>query len=137
MPKKRVPGSEGPDVLQHIADQVGVTLQRHGLLADAAHSIGAEVAESVRQTFAGELLYMPKGRFQMVEKKYRELWAAFNGTNVKELAHRFDMTEQHVYRVIKLMSRDQTARHQGALFAGGESSVAQASKRGSSGVSAA
>ncbi len=74
---------------------------------ESARLLADEVVTRFCQDFGGTFLYLPKGRVFHTSRLYREIYEAFTGNNVGELAERFDLSVIHVYRVIaKERARD-------------------------------
>lgn len=112
-----------PELLADIAQQVNVRLA--SLLKDPksidpekAQQIGWEVAEHVRGHFAGELIYIPKGRQFEASQLHQAIWDKFNGHNIPELVNEFKMAEQSIYRIIKFMRARNVRRNQLSLIEG-------------------
>jgi Mor family transcriptional regulator len=73
------------------------------------------VREAVLQ-FRGQGLYVPVDYSPGVPQQYLDIWESFNGRNHDELATRFGVSVQHVYRVVKVMGEIERDRRQGRLF---------------------
>ena len=105
-----------PELLLDIAQQVEVKLINKKLDAEDAKRIGWEIAEHVRGHFAGELIYIPKGRQFEANQLHQAIWEKFNGNNVAELVAEFKMAEPSIYRVLRFMRAQQTKRNQMSLL---------------------
>ncbi|ABE45671.1 Mor transcription activator family protein [Polaromonas sp. JS666] len=110
-----------PELLSDIAQQVKVRLstlvnEKQALDVERAKQIGWEVAEHVRAHFAGELIYIPKGRQFEASQLHQAIWDKFNGHNIPELVGEFKMAEQSIYRVIKFMRARNVRRNQLSLI---------------------
>jgi Mor family transcriptional regulator len=103
-----------PTVLADLADHVTRQLQDAGIDRDRATAIGASAAEHVREVHGGQLVYFPKGAGFSARKRWDEIWAAFDGRNHAELAYRFGMGVQGIYRVLAIKREE--ARQQPGLF---------------------
>lgn len=96
-------------LLDEIATHISAALKKDGIAAARALEIGTEAVARLDDTFAGTMLYWPKGRSEKATDRHEEIARAFNGTNVAELAARFNMTEPSIYRVLK-QARDARRR---------------------------
>lgn len=84
-----------------------------GVEPDVAGLLGDEVATRFSAEFGGGMLYLPKGRVFHTSRLYRQIWEAFTGNNQAELARRFGVSLQHVYRVVaRERERDRLGRQQ-------------------------
>lgn len=91
-----------PELLRELADEVGRKLVEVGIEAPRAAAIGQTVAEHVRETYGGQVIYIPKGAALAVQRRRDEIYAAYDGTNINDLAHRFGMSAKQVYQNIAL-----------------------------------
>lgn len=107
-----------PELLSDVAQQVEAKLAAQGQPPEDAKRIGWEVAEHVRSHFAGELIYIPKGRAFEASQLHQQIWDEFNGHNVPELVTKFKMAEQSIYRVLKFMRARSVKRNQLSLLEG-------------------
>ncbi len=105
-----------PELLSDVAEQVAVKLTALQLPAEDARRIGWEVAEYMRGHFAGELIYIPKGRTFEASQLHQQIWDRFNGNNVPELVAEFKMAEQSIYRILKFMRARSVKRNQMSLI---------------------
>ena len=107
-----------PELLSDVAQQVEAKLTALQMNAEDAKRIGWEIAEHVRGHFAGELIYIPKGRTFEASQLHQQIWDEFNGHNVPELVSKFKMAEQSIYRVLKFMRARSVKRNQMSLLEG-------------------
>jgi len=110
-----------PELLSDIAQQVDARLvllakTQLVLTEEDAKRIGWEVAEHVRSHFAGELIYIPKGRAFEARQLHQQIWDEFNGHNVPELVSKFKLAEQSIYRVLKFMRARSVKKNQLSLL---------------------
>lgn len=104
----------GTELLADLADRITKALQQ--VVPDTARPIAESIALEMAADWGGQLINFPKGKFVLLSKRDREIYAAFTGNNIKDLVRVFGVSEQHVYRIIKAMrARDLTDRH-GDLF---------------------
>lgn len=96
---------EMPELLAFIADCTAHTLREciH-IDADAAGHVGHEVALQVAEKMAKQLVYIPSAENFLKHGRDEEIWDAFNGTNHNELARRYGISVQWIYRIIKKMN---------------------------------
>jgi len=100
-----------PELLEELAQLVGRLVAEAGIEAESARSIGESVAESVRQHYGGQHIYIAKGRFLESSQLMETIWAEFTGDNHAQLAMRYGKTVRHMYRLLAEMA----ARHQAAM----------------------
>ena len=108
----------GTELLADLADRITKAL--HQVVPDLARQIAEAIALEMAADWGGQLIYFPKGKFVLLSKRDREIYAAFTGNNIKDLVRMFNVSEQHIYRIIKVMrTRDLADRH-GDLFTGSD-----------------
>lgn len=60
-------------------------------------------------------IYIAKGLTAQLSARDREMCARFRGTNYRELAHDFDLTEMRVRQIVDTWQREQFEKRQGRL----------------------
>ncbi len=106
----------GTELLSDLANRITQLLQEH-IGEDRAADIGQAVAEDMAQHWGGQLVYFPKGKFLILSKRDRHIYAEFNGRNHADLARKYDVSVQHIYRIIKIMTRRDLDERHDDLFA--------------------
>lgn len=105
-------------LLEHVvASGRKLLVERLAIDGDLATEIAREWAHELAREFGGQLVYFPKDLAFQLTARDRQLWEAFNGTNHDELARRFGLSLQQVYKIVDLVRREELARRQGRLFA--------------------
>lgn len=108
-----------PELLADLSARATELLRAEGLPDDQAKAVAFKLAESVRQHWGGQLIYVPIGTDFEITQRDVAMWEKFDGRNHEALAREFGMSLQHVYRVVKKMGRLARARDQRDLFASG------------------
>ncbi len=109
-------GPEYPELLTDLALQLRQSLINRGRTAEEADEIARHATEHVRRHWGGQIVYIPKGDRYEAKAQWREIWAKFTGNNVPQLAAEYDLTEIHVYYIIRQMRAEEQARLQPSLF---------------------
>lgn len=101
-----------PEILRQLYDVLKHELAQSG--------VGDEVAirqlSNICNTFGGMQFYLPRGRQLEGEIKSIHIWQDFNGDNVAELSRKYDVSMQHIYRVIAKMRNREVKKRQHDLF---------------------
>jgi Mor family transcriptional regulator len=105
----------GTELLNDLADRISQAIGHH-LDAEHAAQIGESIACAMAEHWGGQLIYFPKGKFLFLSKRDRQIYAEFTGHNHKELARRHNVSEQHIYRIVKAMLRQDLDDRHGDLF---------------------
>ncbi len=88
-------------VESHISTQIRAELVKNGLPASRmetlASGIGKHIAETLRYTWGGQLVYFPVDRSRRDAQVYEE----FTGDNHAELARTYHVCVQTIYKIIK------------------------------------
>ena len=66
--------------------------------------------------WGGGLLYICKGQHYEISLRDQEIFRRFNGENHDWLAQEYDLTLQHVYRIVKRVGAAERAKRQSSLF---------------------
>ena len=113
----------GTELLADLAERIATHLIDQHVPEVGARQIGDEIAIEMAAYWGGQLIYFPKGKFVLLSKRDRLIYFEFTGRNQKDLARKFDVSEQHIYRIIKAMRRSDLADRHGDLFAPADSSI--------------
>jgi Mor family transcriptional regulator len=73
------------------------------------------LARRMCQHWGGLILYFPKGDYFLRRERDLKIFNEFTGSNVPELAQKYDTSVQHIYRIIEWMRADEMARRQPEL----------------------
>jgi Mor family transcriptional regulator len=97
------------DTLQEIYQIVLASLQQQGIEQAEAVIIATNVIEAMQNQLAGNQVYIPCKKVDVIEKRNALLIASFNGHNHDELSRLFRITKSYVYEIVKkAYSRKQT-----------------------------
>jgi Mor family transcriptional regulator len=103
------------EVLVDLQAHVAYVLTSKLSLPDAhAKEIGKEVATLVLRTWSGTTVYFPRGL--VLDETHWKIYQEFDGTNLQELAIKYQLTERWVRLIIGSMKRIDMSRRQCDLF---------------------
>jgi Mor family transcriptional regulator len=109
--------SKGPELLVDLADQCAVALKEiAGLDVDAAAQVGREIADRMAAHWGGQNIYFPMGLSYKLSQRDRQIFDEFNGVNHSDLARKYRVSLQWVYKIVKTVRRAEIARRQSDLF---------------------
>lgn len=108
--KKRI-----PELLVDLAECAEYALIEGGVAEDEAQELSWELAQEIGARWGGQLLYVPKGYRLELAKRDVKLYLEFTGNNHAQLARKYNLTEQQVYKIIRTMRRDEFDERQGEL----------------------
>lgn len=108
-------GLTGQEILVDLAEQVEERLLALGYANDEASSMGWDVVRRLNDYWGGGLLYICKGLHYEVERRDIEIFSRFNGDNHEWLASEYDLTVQHIYRIVKRVGAAERAKRQASL----------------------
>ncbi|MBI5626094.1 MAG: DNA-binding protein [Nitrosomonadales bacterium] len=84
-----------------------------GIANNIAAETGTEVADDIASHWGGQNVYFP---FDMAARRNAQIYAKFTGDNHDKLAMEFNVSVQHIYRVLKIMLTAEKASRQPGLF---------------------
>ncbi|WP_140919155.1 Mor transcription activator family protein [Limnobaculum xujianqingii] len=109
--------SKGPELLISLADLINHIAKEMLNLSDTqVQALSQEVALQVAQAWGGQLVYMPQGAQLETAKTHLEIFEAFNGKNHADVARKFGISLQSVYRIVKRVRKETLTKMQGDLF---------------------
>ena len=115
--QERLFKSRGPELLLSLADHVADSAKDVlGVGGSAAEHLGQEVAMRLSQVWGGQLIYFPAGTLLKSAQTHVQIFEAFTGHNHDEVAAKFGVSVQHVYKVIKSVRKEMLKDMQGDLF---------------------
>jgi Mor family transcriptional regulator len=113
--------SKCPELLIDLAAQSAAALQEVlGIDPDRAEQAGRVIADRMSANWAGQSIYFPKGLSYRLSLRDRKLFADFNGVNHNDLAKKYGVSIQWVYKIIKAVRTEEIASRQGDLSLEGE-----------------
>lgn len=108
----------GTELLADLADRIADHLERSKRIDEsAARQLAEDIAYEMADAWGGQLIYFPKGKFALLSKRDRQIFSEFTGHNHADLARKYKVSVQHIYRIIKIMTRRELADRHGDLFA--------------------
>lgn len=105
-----------PELLQDLADQIGLKLVELGITPEKAADIGFASAEHMREHWGGQPIYLPKGVQYDFSRRDLEVFEKFNGHNHAALAREYNLTVMRIYQIVKAVRAELVKKRQGALF---------------------
>lgn len=106
----------GVELLSDLSERISTSLVQAGVSNDLADRLGEEIAMDMATHWGGQLIYFPKGTFVRLSRRDRDIYSQFTGNNHKELSRKFNVSEQHIYRIVKAMRRRDLDDRHGDLF---------------------
>lgn len=104
------------ELLADLAEQVEERLVAIGMDHADATRLGWLAAQHMNAHWGGGLLYICKGQHYEISLRDQEIFRRFNGENHDWLAREYDLTVQHVYRIVKRVGAAERAKRQSSLF---------------------
>ena len=109
--------SKGPELLADLADHVTAVLVEQAHIEQAeAEAVATEIANRMASHWGGQNVYFPMGLSYRLSRRDREIYDEFNGTNHSDLARKYGVSLQWIYKIVKAVRQEETARRQGDMF---------------------
>lgn len=87
-----------------------------GLSVEQAEIVATEIVVLYSHLWGGQLAYFPKTPAVILSQRNQQLYDDFNGRNHAEVAAKYGLSVQAVYRIVKRIRVAIIARDQGDLF---------------------
>jgi Mor family transcriptional regulator len=108
--------SKCPELLSDLAAQCAEALgELLGLDAERGEQVGREIADRMAAHWGGQVIYFPKGLFYKLSQRDLCIFDEFNGTNHSDLALKYGVSLQWVYKIIKTVRAQEIKQRQGSL----------------------
>jgi Mor family transcriptional regulator len=104
-----------PELLSDLLTMLAGDLRDSGLPLHQANAIAWACTERLRDTWGGQSIYITQGLTFDTLQRYQAIWDKFNGQNVQELAREYDMSEQAIYKAIRIMRAETAKKNQLSL----------------------
>ncbi|QIW15834.1 transcriptional regulator [Pasteurellaceae bacterium RH1A] len=109
---------KAPEVLADLARHIEAELaQKHQINQEAAKQIGVEIAQRMAQNWGGCVVYIPRNLVLLLNERDMKIYQEFNGNNHQELARKYQVSTQWVYKIVKRVQREEIAKRQIDMFA--------------------
>lgn len=110
--------SKGPELLVDLAEQCALALKESAGLADEkATQVGREIADRMAAHWGGQNIYFPMGLSYKLSQRDRQIFDDFTGANHSELARKYGVSLQWIYKIVKTVRQEEITRRQGDMFA--------------------
>ncbi|SHN70603.1 Mor transcription activator family protein [Desulfovibrio litoralis] len=94
--------SRGPELLQDFQSRLELNLREHGIKKEEATRISLSITQELTHAWGGQNIYFPKGTSFRAQSRDWQIFNEFNGSNHVELAKKYQLAIQHIYRIIAL-----------------------------------
>lgn len=109
--------SKEPELLVDLAEQCSVALRETaGMDKDKAEQVGREIADRMASHWGGQNIYFPMGLSYKLSQRDRQIYDDFTGSNHSELARKYGVSLQWIYKIVKTVRQEEMARRQGDMF---------------------
>lgn len=88
-----------------------------------AEVIGIDNLIRLSEYFGGTSIYVPQKRELVKLKKYELIRKEYNGSNIKELANKYDLSERTVYSILHDMLMGAAAKREAKVNIPGQQSI--------------
>jgi Mor family transcriptional regulator len=110
--------SKGPELLVDLAEHVAAALNELvSMDDDTARHVAKEVTDRMAAHWGGQNVYFPMGQAVRLSCRDRQIFNEFTGTNHSDLARRYGVSLQWIYKIVKAVRKDEITRRQVDMFA--------------------
>ena len=110
--------SKGPELLVDLTEHVAASLvELVSMEGEAARHVAQEVADRMAAHWGGQNVYFPMGLAGKLSRRDRQIFEEFTGTNHSDLARKYAVSLQWIYKIVKAVRKDEVARRQVDMFA--------------------
>lgn len=105
--------NKSPELLADLASQCAAVLrERLGIDSGKAEETGRDIAERMSFIWGGQSIYIPKGLIYKLSIRDRQIFAEFTGKNHAYLAHKYGVSLQMIYRIVKAIHAEEVSKRQ-------------------------
>lgn len=111
-------GPRANDILSDSLNPIAELLQELlGIPSEKAEILATEIIILLAGLWGGQLAYFPKSPVVIISQRNQQLYDDCTGRNYPEVAAKYGLSTQAVYRIVKRIRAAIIARDQGDLFA--------------------
>ncbi|UOP08050.1 Mor transcription activator family protein [Alysiella crassa] len=81
-----------------------------------AQIISKKLSRHITSNWGGQLIYIPKNQGGKLDERDQQIYAEFNGKNHFDLAKKYDLAVQQIYKIVKTVGQYEMAQRQRGLF---------------------
>ena len=78
--------------------------------------ISKKLSQHLSCNWGGQLIYFPKNQGGKLDERDKQIYAEFNGKNHQELARKYNLAVQQIYKIVKAVGAHEMANRQGSLL---------------------
>ena len=109
--------SKGPELLVDLAFHIGEVIKEFcPTYAEKSDEIGQIVASRMAVHWGGQNVYFPMGFNYRLSIRDLKVYSEFNGTNQGDLARKYGVSLQWIYRILKDVHAEELFKRQSGLF---------------------
>lgn len=109
--------TKAPELLADMSQQISsVLIEMLELDKDRADNIGQSITDIMAAHWGGQNVYFPMGLAYKLSQRDRQIYEQFNGSNHSELARKYGVSLQWIYRIIKAVRKHEMEQRQQGLF---------------------
>jgi Mor family transcriptional regulator len=107
--------SRWPELLQEISDGLLSAFKKNGNTDEQAEINTLTAVEVMIFMMGGQMIYFPMGLLENIDARNKRIAEEFTGANHSDLARRYGLSKQHIYRITKNLMRQnvKTVRAEG------------------------
>ncbi|EGK12359.1 Mor transcription activator family protein [Kingella kingae] len=78
--------------------------------------ISKKLSQHLSCNWGGQLIYFPKNQGGKLDERDKQIYAEFNGKNHQELARKYNLAVQQIYKIVKAVEQAEALKRQQGLF---------------------
>lgn len=78
--------------------------------------ISKKLSQHLSCNWGGQLIYFPKNQGGKLDERDKQIYTEFDGKNHQELARKYNLAVQQIYKIVKAVSAHEMANRQGSLL---------------------
>ncbi len=106
-----------PELVTDVVDKLTILfINEFKLDKPTAMLIAHRAVRLITDDWGGQLIYIPKNMSGKLSERDINIWKDFNGKNHNELARRYDLTLQQIYKILREIGIREREKNQQDLF---------------------
>lgn len=106
-----------PELISDLEAQIVAFLTAQMNTCDEqAQVFSKKLSRHLTDNWGGQLIYIPKNQGGKLDERDKQIYAEFNGKNHQQLAKKYDLAVQQIYKIVKNVGRYEMEKRQGEMF---------------------
>lgn len=107
--------SRAPEFLANLLEYSKLVLVKNGISPEEATKMSRDISKQMCDVWGKQLIYFPEWLREDLNERDLKIYDEFNGHNQQDLARKYNLSIQAIYRIISIVRFEELSRRQSTL----------------------